>query len=195
MKKIFALAIALVSMAAVMTSCNNDDADYIMQPAPANTTVQNVDAQEMMDVSLVVAVTPEQKTYYDDIYTVQTPGQTQTVLVSEMKPASKEEIKALKDAIELAQAFEEEDAPVELEYYSIKLAQVYSANSAKIISRELAAKANRPGEEFDFMNAACLYYNEQVVEFNAKRDIRFFKGIYGDADNLKGFAKVLNEYN
>lgn len=46
-------------MAAVMTSCNNDETDYIMQPAPTDNTVQNVDAQEKMDVSLVVAVTPE----------------------------------------------------------------------------------------------------------------------------------------
>ena len=195
MKKIFAFAIALVSMAAVMTSCNNDDADYIMQPAPANTTVQNVDAQEMMDVTLVVAVTAEQKNYYDDIYTVQTSGMLQKIMVSEMVPATKEEIKALNNAIGLAKAFEDEDAPVELEYYSINLGQVYSANSAKIMNRVLEVKANRPGEEFNFMNAACLYFNEQVVTFDSKQDIRFFKGVYGDTDNLKGFAKVLNQYN
>ena len=192
MKKIFALAIALVSMAAVMTSCNNDDADYIMQSAPAETTVEK---EEMKEISLLVAVAPEQKNYFDEIYTIQTPGQTQTVMVSQMTSATKEEIMALKDAIELAKAFEDEDAPVELEYYSIKLAKVNSASSAKVITRELEVKADRPGVEFNFMNAAVFYFNGRIVEFNSKQDIRFFKGIYGDANNLKGFADTLKRYN
>ena len=35
MKKIFALATALVSMTAALTSCGNGEADYVMNPAPS----------------------------------------------------------------------------------------------------------------------------------------------------------------
>ena len=38
MKKIFALAMVLVSMAAVMTSCSNGEADDVMAPRPTEQT-------------------------------------------------------------------------------------------------------------------------------------------------------------
>ena len=186
MKKIFAFAMAVVAMASVMTSCNNDDAEFIEQKAPVTTVRQ--EAQEMNDICLVVAVTPEQKEYFDDIYTVQTSGEIQTVMVSEMTPATQEQINAFKAVPEITNAFEEKA----IEFYSFKLSEDYSCSSTKILSRSLEAKANHPTEEFDFLNAACIYFNGRVV--NSKTDIRLFKGLHGNDDEVRGFARVLCQY-
>ena len=193
MKKIFAFAIALVAMATSMVSCNNDNAEFIEQKAPTSATVQKENTQEMKDVCLLVAVAPEQKNYYDEIYIVQMPGETQTVMVSEMEPATKEQIAAFAAVTELNDAFKEIGAPAQLEYYSFKLNKANAAPSSKILSHKLEAKANHPAENFNFVNAAGIYFNGQIV--SSKADIRLFPDIHGNDDEVKNFANVLNQYN
>ena len=89
MKKIFAFAIALVSMAAVMTSCNNDDADYIMQPAPAPVaTIHNQAAKETkttIDLMLPVTDVQLEMMSIELHYTIC--GKTYTVTTDQMTEA------------------------------------------------------------------------------------------------------------
>ena len=195
MKKFFAFAIALVAMATSMVSCNNDNAEFIEQKAPTSTTVQKENPQEMKDICLLVAATAEQTNYFDEVFTIQVAGETKTVKVSEMEPATKEQIAAFSQTKEMEKAFDEDDERVDLVYYSVKLDKVNNFYSTKIMSRKLEVVANHPTDEFNFMNAACLYYNGQIVTFNTKLDVRYFKGVHGEESELMGFAEVHNQYN
>ncbi len=90
MKKIFALAIALVSMAAVMTSCNNDDNDYIMQPAPAPGAVAQqepvTDIEATVDFMLPVTDVQLEMMDIELRYTIC--GKTYTVTADQMVKSS-----------------------------------------------------------------------------------------------------------
>lgn len=129
------------------------------------------------------------------IYTIQTPNKVQTVKVSEMEPATEDEIKVLKDAIELTEAYSEVYGTINLEFYSIHLGQVNTTLSTKILSHELMVKANHPTEQYSYLNAAGLCFDGKLVSYNTKHDIRLFKDNYGDDANVKGFADVLNQYS
>ncbi len=89
MKKIFALAIALVSMAAVMTSCNNDDNDYIMQPAPAPVTVAQQEHVKNIEatVDFMLPVTDVQLEMMDIELRYTISGKTYTVTTDQMTEA------------------------------------------------------------------------------------------------------------
>jgi len=88
MKKIFAFAIALVSMAVSMTSCGNDDADFIERKAPkreqhSDKGSKDVDAK--FDGKLYFAVTNDQLTYFNNEYKVQVGDETLTVNVENLQ--------------------------------------------------------------------------------------------------------------
>ena len=86
MKKIFAFAIALVSMAAVMTSCNNDDNDYIMQPAPAAQQESAKDVEATVNFMLPVTDVQLEMMDIEIRYTIG--GKTYTVTTDEMEKGS-----------------------------------------------------------------------------------------------------------
>jgi len=92
MKKIFALAIALVSMAVSMTSCGNDDADFIERKAPKQEQSSNNGSEDInteFDGKLYFAAYKSQFENVNNIYTVQVGGETMQVNVEDLPLATK----------------------------------------------------------------------------------------------------------
>ena len=83
MKKIFAFAIALVSMAVSMTSCNNDEADFIEQPAPKS-EVHNTPKEEKFDGNIYLAATADQLQYFNNEFTISVNGKAEQVNINEL---------------------------------------------------------------------------------------------------------------
>ncbi len=88
MKKIFAFAIALVSMAAVMTSCNNDDADYIMQPAPSAPAPQPNEDIEEFDGNVYFVASTSQLEIFNNTYTVKVGAESFEVNLEDLQEAT-----------------------------------------------------------------------------------------------------------
>ena len=88
MKKIFAFAMAIVSMAAVMTSCNNDEADFIEQPAPVAPKVQDEVVNTDFDGTLYFCAYDEQFDYINCEYEVTVGGETMMVNVENLQATS-----------------------------------------------------------------------------------------------------------
>jgi len=87
MKKIFAFAIALVSMASVMTSCNNDNDDFVEQKAPKQEQSSKVENSEF-DGKLYFAAYESQFENVNTIYTVQVGSETMQVNVEDLPLAT-----------------------------------------------------------------------------------------------------------
>ena len=98
MKKFFAFAMAIVSMAAVMTSCSNDEADFVAQKAPVAPTtqttthvtpkadkVENEVINETFDGTLYISATTQQLDLFDNVYTISAGGQTFEVNVADLQ--------------------------------------------------------------------------------------------------------------
>ena len=88
MKKIFAFAIALVSMAAVMTSCNNDETDYIMQPTPRYDSYDAAPKKIEFDGNIYIAATADQQQYVNSILTVIVDGESKEVNLYDLPVAN-----------------------------------------------------------------------------------------------------------
>ena len=95
MKKIFALA--MVSMAAVMTSCGNDDADFIEQKAPAPAPVSISITEKSFDESkpdpefdgnIYFAAFEQQNDYINSEYTIQVGSESETVNIVNLPVAN-----------------------------------------------------------------------------------------------------------
>ena len=97
MKKIFAFAMAIVSMAAVMTSCSTDNADFIEQKAPAptavsiSTTTTSFDESKALpefDGNIYFGAFEHQNEYISSIYTVQVGDHTETIDIEKLPVAT-----------------------------------------------------------------------------------------------------------
>ena len=84
MKKIFALAMAIVSMAAVMTSCNNDDAEFIEQPAPVAAADTQAKQDREVFVEFYLPTTDVQLEMMDMAINYTIGGETTTITPAEM---------------------------------------------------------------------------------------------------------------
>ena len=97
MKKIFALAMAIVSMAAVMTSCSDDNADFIEQKAPASAPVSVTVTETSFDEStpdpefdgcIYFAAFDQQNEYINSEYTIQVGSESETVNIQNLPVAT-----------------------------------------------------------------------------------------------------------
>lgn len=154
MKKIFAFAIAIVAMATSMVSCNNDNADFIEQPAPV--VVQQRQAREMMDIDFVVAVTPAQQACFNESYVIEYGGRQYNIAVSDMKPATAKQIEAFSSPQQVADA-----AGIgQINYYAFNLGKTDVCEGGKILKYIIEVKADHPTGEARFMNdASCFVVN------------------------------------
>lgn len=184
MKKFFAFAIAIVAMATSMVSCNNDNTDFIQQPAPAAQTHNNPAA----DINLVVAVTPAQINYLDETYVVSVGGNEQTVKVSDMAPITADQVRSYNNIGDLSAAFK-----VDVVYFTYPLGQIKAGQTAKVVSYKADVKANHPAEEFDYVNAA--YFTAATALNVISEKPRIEMGVYADAENLTKFTQIVNQNN
>lgn len=89
MKKIFALAIAFVSMVAAMTSCQQDDnTDFIQQSAPQK-EVYNEPISSKFDGNIYFAATADQLQYCNNNYKVTIGEETKQISISDMTVVDK----------------------------------------------------------------------------------------------------------
>ena len=183
MKKFFAMAMAVVAMAVSMVSCNNDDAEFIEQPAPAAVQQET----KMMDLDFVVAVTPAQQTYFDESYEIEFGGDLYTVALSDMKPATAEQMAAFTSPRQVADAAE----IGEVVYYAFTLGQVNTYKGAKILSHNVEVKADHPTDQAYAINAACFVVNGRVTSNRVETEAH---GIEGTDDvKLYDYAQKLSE--
>ena len=94
MKKIFAFAMAIVSMAAVMTSCSNDDTDFIEKQAPVARNQEQTKQEQApeennkFDGNIYFCAYPEQIEAMNVAYEVSTEGgNTATIKVERLQVA------------------------------------------------------------------------------------------------------------
>jgi len=99
MKKIFAFAIALVSMAAAMTSCNNDNDDFVAQKAPVAPKQEQTVNDSYSELKLYFPMLASQSEYIDEEVTVETVFGKETVCVYDLQNAT-DVPDGLKEAIE-----------------------------------------------------------------------------------------------
>ena len=185
MKKFFAFAIAIIAMATTMVSCNNDDAEFIEQPAPV--AVQQ-EEDKMMDIDFVVAVTSEQQAYYNESYVIEFAGKQINVALSDMKPATAQHKAAFTSAQQVADACLDS----EVVYYAFTLGQVSSYSGAKIVSHNIEVKADHPTDQANFMmNAAYFVVNGRVTSNHVSSEV--YKGVYGTDKDLNKFAQIAME--
>jgi len=183
MKKFFAFAIALVSMAAAMTSCNNDNDDFVAQKAPV---VQQTVVKEAVDLDFVVVVSPEQTNYMDETYVVEMGGQQKTVKVANMTQAD------ANMAQKLAKSLESDFNVLgsnKVLFYTYSLGQIKPNETAKVVSYNATMKENHPTEEFDVVRANCFYNSARKTL--GTTSFHLFKGVAGDDDSVTSFAQEM----
>ena len=89
MKKIFALAVALVSMTAAMTSCSsNDEAEHVMNSTPSSTSMNTSTPVSEYAGQIYFSAFSDQLQYINTVYNVQVGNQTYTVNVSDLQTVS-----------------------------------------------------------------------------------------------------------
>lgn len=156
---------AIVAMAVSMVSCNNDNADFIEQPAPV--AVQQQQAREMMDIDFVVAVTPAQQEYFNESYVIEFGGHQYNIALSDMKPATAVQIEAYSSPKQVADATE----IGEIKYYAFTLGQTNVCKGGKILSHNVEVKADHPtGKAYFMMNATSFIVNGHVTEDQSGSD-------------------------
>ena len=177
------MAIALVAMATSMVSCNNDDADFIEQQAPAATAAK-ADVRKSSDLNFLVAIAPGQMDYYDEEYTISVNGELQTVKVADMMAMTAEQALAYSDAKNLAESFD-----CDAEFYLLPLGQITMGTTAKVVDYKATVKADHPADEFDFIKASCVLSAGGVPD--GIKDVQLFKGVYADEENMIGIYNLI----
>ncbi len=186
MKKIFAFAIALVSMAVSMVSCNNDDAEFIEQPMPVAVEQQEA---KMMDIDFVVAVTAVQQDYFDESYVIEFGGKQITIALSDMQPANASQIAAFASVSSMVDAAGFDG----IKYYAFNLGKVDTYKAGKVVRHNIEVKADHPTVEGDFMMRASYFVVDGTITSNRVcADIE--SSIAGTDENLAEFAKVAMQY-
>ena len=173
---------AIVSMAAVMTSCSNDEADFVAQKAPVANTQNEV--KSATDINLVVAVSPEQMNYYDETYVVSIGSREMNIKFADMTPVTDNKKFSFGSAQELCAAFGRE-----VRIYTYSLGKINAGQVAKLEARKLTIKADHPTEEFDFIRAAC--FEAAPGLWDRYESNRVFGGIHANDDEMATFAKNL----
>jgi len=186
MKKFFALAIALVSMAVSMTSCHHHDTDFIEQKAPVAN--QQTEVKKAIDLEFVVMVSPEQMNYMDESYVLEVGSQQMTVKVADMTLANAEKTQQI--VKQLGSDFKPTGAN-DMLYYTFSLGQFMPNQTAKVVGYNATVKENHPTEEFDIVHATS-FYSSSEKGFAAPK-CHYFKGVAGDDESTNGFAQILNE--
>lgn len=173
MKKLFTLAVMILSMINVMTSCDNQEDNFIAQ--------QHVAAQKQakpaVEISLLVAATPGQMQYFDETYIVEVGGKQHTVKVSDMEAITDSQVLSFDNAKDLERSFE-----VEGHFYVYPLGMIHAGESAKVVAHKLVVKADHPVEEVDCVEAVNFLSAGRIM--NLHTDVKLYPGVYGDDENL-----------
>lgn len=137
----------------------------------------------MMDIDFVVAVTTVQQDYLNESYVLEFAGRQFTVALSDMHPASEKQMAAFADA----NAIDESSEAGEIKFFAFNLGQVSDYSAGKIVSHNIEVKADHPAEQANFIMGACFVVNGKVT--SGYRNVEVYKGIYGNDQDLNGFAK------
>ena len=194
MKKIFAFAIALVSMAAVMTSCNNDEADYVMQPAQ-NTYTNNSNngntqsAEDLTEqvVEIFLPVTDVQLEVMDIEISFSMPDRTTTITPEQMTE------------VEFPARVPDNDAVGTAKLLKFRVPGTFTMAELKKAAMGRTAKVNEEGvaKYQDQSINMFLGYTCTVTEVGkeAQVNINNFKYTSNvDMSNGKYFEKLMSQY-
>jgi len=173
-------------MIAVMTSCNNDNDDFVAQKAPVAN--QQTEVKKVIDLDFVVIVTPEQMNYMDETYVLEMGGQQMTVKVADMTPANAQKTQQI---VEQLDSKDKVTGTNKVLYYTFSLGQIKHNQTAKVVGYNATVKENHPTEDFDIVHATSFYSPSKMGVATTK--CHYFKGVAGDNDSTNGFAQIMNE--
>jgi len=182
MKRIFILAIAILSMVIVMASCNNSEDGFIAQRFSALRT----QAKQEMELNLMVAVTPEQQLYFDEVYTVEMAGKLKTVRVAEMTAITYDQARSFGNGESMARYF---DGRALL--YIYPLGKLAAGETGKVQNHQVLVKAQHPTEELNYIEGVCFV--SASSQLNSTNVEHLWHGIKGDDQTLADWAQFVNE--
>ena len=175
-------------MAAVMTSCNNDDADYIMQPAPVAPSAPAAQPKEdidQFDGILYFAATPMQLEMFNNKYTVYVGSESFEVNLEDLQETSViPEYKAAQ-----IEAFRAEYGEESMKIFSYRIpVAVKGRSDIKAYPNFSIKDGIEMPEEFTFIAGMCDKQGngklKQTIGIPAKKGIEYLKIVNDTTCNL-----------
>ena len=199
MKKYFALATALVSLSAMMTSCgNNSEANDVMAAASKQTLEDNTPAKT---VQIGVAIMDGQEKFVDEEFTVTLDDKTYQFKTSDLTEVATTVPQGGEAGKKLEESFLKEDKgiAVNTEYKMLlyTLSGTFKHGTVTVSGKFVPVMENRPVcEEYNLLKDVVVIVDGKCSNCYkpSTTDVRFYKGLTNTDEDVAGFAECLNEY-